>query len=340
MRRPEESVIASNYAALVLRQTRALGIDDAEILERTQLGPAHLDGSATSINGRQFLQLIENVAAQVTDTAFPVHYGVSMSVGTHGIMGYALLTSATVRDAFDLALRYYKTVFSMMTIVEDVKDQKVHFVFDVESETTVQEAYLIEGIFSGLLSVSRFMVGFSSLPCIMRYRIPKPPHADIYQQLFGIQPEFDCDCNEIIVDRQLLDIPLPANDPQTRKMAEAQCEKMLESMEQFCSFPEKIKKILKASPDTLPALPEVAAQLNMHPRTLGRRLSEYNTCFKELLEEVKSELAMQYLLDPDMLIDDIAFSLDYNDATSFYRAFKRWTGNSPSSYRSKMRALR
>jgi AraC-like DNA-binding protein len=340
MKRPEESVIASNYAALVLRQTRAMGIDDAVILENTQLGPAHLDGSATSINGRQFLQLIENVATQVTDTAFPVHYGVNMSVGTHGIMGYALLTSATARDAFNLALRYYKTVFSMMSIAEEPGDEQVHFVFDVEAETPAQEAYMIEGIFSGLLSVSRFLLGFSSLPCIMRYRISKPPHAGIYQQLFGVQPEFGCERNEIIIDRELLNIPLPANDPQTRKMAEAQCEKMLEAMEQFCSFPERIKKILKTNPAALPTLPEVADQLNMHPRTLGRRLSEYNTCFKELLEEVKSELAVQYLSDPNLLIDDIAFSLNYNDATSFYRAFKRWTGNSPSSYRPKMRAHR
>jgi AraC-like DNA-binding protein len=340
MVRLEESVVASNYVTLMLRQTRLYGIDDAVVLEKTQITHAQIDGGVSSVNGHQFLQMIENVAANVDDSAFPVRYGVNMSVGTHGIMGYALLTSATARDALDLALRFYKTIFSIMTFVEEKQGDESHFILTVDAEKPEQKYYLVEGIFSGMLSVARFVSGFQILPCKMRLSIPKPLHADIYQKLFGITPEFGCERNEIILNQETLSFALPANDPQTQKMAEAQCQQMLEAMEQYCSFPMRIKKMMKNTPDSLPDLMGVAQQMNMHPRTLGRRLSEYNTCYKDLLEEVKMELAIQYLAHPETLIDDIAAKLSYNDTTSFYRAFRRWTGQSPSSYRPKLSASR
>lgn len=340
MKRPEESVIASNYAALLLRQTRSCGLDDAEVLASTQLEAAALEGGMRTINGRQFLQMLKNVSGLIDDSAFPVRYGMSMSIATHGIMGYALLASATGRDAFDLALRYYKTVFSIMNIQAEEEDGQVHFVFDFEIDTDDLKPFLIDGVFAGMLSVSRFVLGLPALPCTVQFRDERPPHAELYDRIFGIRPQYNCQRDEIIVDRNLLEVPLPTHDPQTRKMAEAQCQQVLESMEQFCSLPEKIKKIIKSNPAALPTLTDVSDKLHMHPRTLGRRLSEFDTCFKTLLEEVKSELAMQYLADSRLPIDDIAFSLNYNDATSFYRAFKRWTGSSPSSYRTKARAWR
>lgn len=343
MQRLEESVIASNYALLLLRQTRSLGIDDSRVLANTQLLASHLEGGATTLNGRQFLHMIRNINTLIPDTAFPIHYGLSMSVGTHGIMGFALLTSATARDAVQLAQRYYKTVFSIMTITEEQQDSHLHLVFDFDVALDDMEDmanFIIEGILAGMLSVSAFVLGSPSLPCVLRFRFACPPHAHLYQELFGVMPEFGCARNEIIVPASLMDTPLLTHDPLTRKMAEAQCEKMLESMEQFCSFPDRIRKILKSRPTSLPSLQDVASELNMHPRTLGRRLSEFNTCFKTLLEDVKYELAVQYLSDPDLLMDDIAYSLNYNDATSFYRAFKRWTGNPPSQYRPKCRSLR
>ncbi|CBL44843.1 AraC-type DNA-binding domain-containing proteins [gamma proteobacterium HdN1] len=335
MKRPEDTVIASNYAALILRLTRAREIRDENVLAQTGIRAEQLEGEITSINGKQFLQMIRNVSELVDDSAFPVYYGMNMSVATHGIMGYALLTCASARDAFSLALRYYRTVFSMLSIVEESHGENVHFVFDFDICTGEMEKFMIEGVFAGLLSVSRYVLGIAEIPCEMRYTGSRPSHVSIYQTLFGLKPTFDCERNEIIVSRSVLDLALPAHDPQTQRLAQAQCEKALESMAEQTSFPDRIKQLIKSNPNPLPSLSQVADRLHMHPRTLGRRLSDFDTCFKDLLEEVKSELAMEYLANSDLLIDDIAYSLNYNDATSFYRAFRRWTGRSPGMYRQK-----
>ena len=74
----------------------------------------------------------------------------------------------------------------------------------------------------------------------------------------------------------------------------------------------------------------------MHPRTFGRYLNKDNTSYQELLDEVREVLAMEYLAKPNMLVEDIACSLNFNDTSSFYRAFKRWTGMTPSDQRKKL----
>lgn len=340
MTNAEDSVISGSYAHLLLRLTRGLGIADAEMLEDTGIDPVLLEGGGKPLNLQQFVRLVANVQARLADPSFAVRYGVSMSVGTHGMLGFALMTSATGRDAFDLALRYHKTVFSILTIHEESDDDTVRLVFDIDVDIPAVEPLMIEGILSGILSVSRFVMGMTTLPCTLTFRHPEPEHAALYQELFGITPRFGAERNEVSVPREFMLRPLPAHDPQARKMAEEQCEKALAAMDRFDSLPKRIKKILKANPEAFPTLAEMASHLNMHPRTLGRRLSDFDTCFKDLVDEVKTELAMQYLADPNLLIDDIAYSLNYNDATSFYRAFKRWTGQSPGNYRPRGRAFR
>ncbi len=335
MARAENSIISSNYASLLLRMARAYGISEQEALQNTGLGPVHLEGSSTNINGLQFIRLVKNTYSMANNSAMPVHYGLHISIATHGMLGFGLLSSATIGDAFDLALRFYKTIFSILTIDKEVENNTTRFIFDYEVDLQGIEPIVTEGIFSGLLSISRFVMGYPVVPHSLCFQHAKPEHAHLYSEVFDVTPKFKCQNNEIILDQETLNLALPAYDPQTRKMAEQQCEAALQTMEDMYSLPEKIKQLIKSNPRPLPSLTQVAESFNMHPRTLGRRLKNYDTCFKDLLDEVREDLAMKYLADPKMLIDEIAYLLDYQDTTSFYRAFKRWTGASPGQYRPK-----
>jgi len=95
------------------------------------------------------------------------------------------------------------------------------------------------------------------------------------------------------------------------------------------------RRIREASHGPLPEMASVAAALAMSPRTLQRRLAGQRTTYRRLLSEVREDLACQHLAESRLSIAEIAFLLGFADVTSFHRAFKRWTGQTPRTYRER-----
>lgn len=85
-----------------------------------------------------------------------------------------------------------------------------------------------------------------------------------------------------------------------------------------------------------PDIPMVARELALGERTLQRRIVEEGASFRQLLEEARKELVREYLARPDMQISEVAYLLGYEDANSFYRAFRTWEGTTPSHWRSDL----
>jgi len=82
---------------------------------------------------------------------------------------------------------------------------------------------------------------------------------------------------------------------------------------------------------------DVAKQLHMSARTLQRKLAEANTTYLQLLDDTRKDLALRYLEDPRRTVTDITFSLGFSQPSAFTRAFKRWTGRSPTDHRTMTR---
>ena len=85
------------------------------------------------------------------------------------------------------------------------------------------------------------------------------------------------------------------------------------------------------------SIDQVAKALSLSPRTLGRRLEEEGTTFKDVREDLRRRLALQYVGGQDLGLSEIAFLLGFSDAAAFHRAFKRWTGQTPLEYRRSKR---
>ena len=81
----------------------------------------------------------------------------------------------------------------------------------------------------------------------------------------------------------------------------------------------------------------VAEGLNMSRRTLQRRLRDEGTSVRDIVDSVRRDLAMRYLCEREIAVAEVAFLLGFSEASAFHRAFKRWTGTTPSIYRSRLR---
>jgi len=334
--RLEDTVISANYAALMVRLCEKRDIPMSKILEGTGIDPEIFTHSSAFLSGKQFVHLTQNAYNNYNDPALGIHYGLELSISTHGMVGFATMTSPNLREGLEIMMRYYRSIFSMVSLELVEEEGFTSFRFDIPYELGALRNVLLDGFLVGYATVFKFLLG-EGVPQIKVHR--DSAHFDYCNEangVFDFTVEYNREYNEIVFETHLLDISFPSADPQTLMIAKEHCEQLLKQSELGDTFLFQVKKELYASKGRLPNLENLAKHFNMHPRTLGRRLSKDGTSYQDLLDEVRGELALDYLADPNMLIEDIAYALNFNDTSSFYRAFKRWTGDTPSAQRKKL----
>lgn len=101
-----------------------------------------------------------------------------------------------------------------------------------------------------------------------------------------------------------------------------------------------VDKIIERLPDGAPNQQQIASSLNVSNRTLQRKLREEGTSFIDLLQDTRLQLACKYLSSPGRSVVETAYLLGFSEPSTFSRAFKRWTGQSPAEYREQSSAVR
>jgi AraC-like DNA-binding protein len=132
--------------------------------------------------------------------------------------------------------------------------------------------------------------------------------------------------------RAMFDEPLPQADRHTLQMCLAQCDALMQRREQRSGITSLVRSKLFRESGLFPTLPDVAAELSVHPRTLRRRLDAEGTSFRDLLNEARSAVAVDLLRNVGLTVEEVSRRLGYTEVSAFSHAFKRWYGVAPSTY--------
>ncbi len=332
----DNTVVSANYASLILRLCETRGITMSQLIAGTDINPEVFTSSNASISGSQFVRLVQNAHTLYDDPAFGVHYGEYLTVSTHGWIGFTLMSCSNLKEALDVVLRYYQTIFSLISLDLTEREGMAILAFDVPYNVGNIKSAMIEGFLVGFGSVINSVLEGFDFSAKFRLQIQQQPYHKALNELYDSKVEYGCGVNEICFDSSLLALRMAAADPQTTQLAREQCEHLKRLSDAKETFSQQVRAKLFANKKRLPKLDEIAQLFNMHPRTLGRYLTKDGATYQELLDEVREVLAMEFLANPNMLVEDIAYSLNFNDTSSFYRAFKRWTGITPSDQRKKL----
>jgi AraC-like DNA-binding protein len=143
---------------------------------------------------------------------------------------------------------------------------------------------------------------------------------------------------EMTFDASVLGRSLPRNDPLLFAYLAQQDERLLASIPQTDSTATQVRREVTsalASGEAQQSL--VARRLAMTPRTMQRRLAVEGTSFAEIVEAVRRERAELLLSDMNLTASEVAFLLGFSEPAAFFRAFSRWTGETPQRWRAARR---
>jgi AraC-like DNA-binding protein len=171
-------------------------------------------------------------------------------------------------------------------------------------------------------------------PIEVRFEHRRPSELAPFHRFFQAPLRFDMNENALVFASSWLSRPLPAIEPELAQLLRNRLEAL--ELQHRGEFPEQVRSILRtALLADHGSADQIATLLSMHSRTLHRRLAASGTNFRALVDECRYEIARQMLDDTDADVCQIAAMLNYADTSAFARAFRRWSGTTPSDWRTR-----
>lgn len=338
--RDNNSVIAVNYPAALLRLSVREGMACADVMANTGVSAKALETSKGFVPFEVYKQMIHNAYQALNKPFLGLLLGSELGLTTHGMLGMAALASVTYGDAVKITARYFKCRFPVFECLYRETDH--YILLELRERQPIDEVkmYLIESIYASLKDVSGMLIGECSEHIMFEFDFPQPSYLGYYQQVLGDKLNFDQPYNRMLLPKKIQLAALKMAEPLTRQLAENSCEKVLQHLPQQSSIAEVIRAMLTQDEYgcvafNIPTVEKVAAKLNMSPRTLRRRLKLEAISFQALIDEVRKKMALRYLNDTKLSITQISSQLGFNDAAYFSKSFKKWVGMSPTQYRER-----
>lgn len=315
-------------------------VSGGALIEGTGLSIKALADPDLKTSSAQFTTVLCNMArlSGRLDVGFLLGNRIRASV--YGMYGYALLCAPTLRAALDTAVRYQSLTGGLDNQSWDVDGRQVVWLTTGTSDLSdlgygAPEATVIRDFHTAAsVHVLKDIMGPGFRPDWIGLTGAPPPHAGDMARDLQCALKFGQSRNEIRYDAELLDRSPQLANPITAAEVSQTCARLLDRMRLDAGITRRVYHELTSQPGHFPDLETVASTLCMTSRTLRRKLAAEGTSFRDLLDEVRSALAEDYLRDSTMPVDDVAFALGFSDTQSFRRAYRRWTGQSPSDGRS------
>lgn len=313
--------------------TRDLGLDADALLASAGIDPSMRRDHSARISSGQFDQLIYSVSLHTADESFVFDLARHIHPSNLGALGYAWMTGATLRQGINRVNRHAKAVYQEFRIDLHDREDELHVEVIFEESEIRQPPLRETARLALLIQLCRLTYGPAFSPRRIDFQRRASTAMAHYNDFFDCAMAFEKDHTMIVIANAVADEELPGFDPALVISFDKQLAELAEeySHEEIASRVRAT--ILRGLRGADATLERAAEKLNMSHRTLARRLAEKGTSYSTLLNEVKQELAIRYLHDKRLPLTEIAFLLGFSGPSTFSRAFKSWTGETPGRYR-------
>ena len=322
----------------VIATAQSLGVEANALLAAADIPSSALDWERWPID---YITRLWRAAEHCTgDAGFGLKVGARVSPASINVVGFALQSAATLREAIVMVQKYQRLISDGGRFQMLAGGTSTWVVYHPRQGQLAFSPHQIEAVLAAVVTFAGWVMGVTLHPLRVQLSQAQLGALQGYRNVFACPVEFEQAFSGLLVDNAVLDQPLPQADPQFAKVHEQYTDARLAALSLSSVSVGDLRQWLMAHMGPqVPRRAQAAQALGISERTLARRLHEQEQTFDKLLDDVRRELALQAVSDSERSLVDIAQSLGFAESSTFYRAFRRWTGLPPARWRRQKIAL-
>jgi len=310
------------------------GVARDDLLRAAQIDPRRLDHIDGRLDHDEY-DRAQTAALDLTgDEALGLHMGERVTIRPFDVLADLASHAPTLRDAFQSFTRFHRIVSDGPDVSLYEQDDVATVRYRVLRSSSRCNRLRAEFAMVGYLRMMRHFTQRESTCKTVYFEHAAPDYRAEYTRIFGGTERFDHDFTGIEFERELLDRTGLAQNGELYSVLESLAERKLSRVTREGGHAEQLRDYLVSNAGAeRPQMDAVARSLGISVRSLRRRLDEEGVSYTGLLNEARATLAKRMLDDPHRSIHETAYAMGFSDPSAFHRAFKRWTGMTPSQYR-------
>lgn len=334
MREVAQPSVISSWTRVIIDALDALGIDPVPVLTDGGFSLDAFRDPNARMPAIATARLWRRASQQANDPAFGLFASRFVQPTTFHALGIAVFASTTLREALQRLLHYGHLVSDAADLEFETARCSGRLKFAIRAGN-VPSAEALDAIMSLIVRTCRTLTNGSFSLTSVEQRRPRPLDVAPYERFFRCPVTFDQNVDLLAFDVAVLDSRLPGANPELARHNDDLVRRYLADMREG-TVVDRVRRTLAEhlAGDASPG--KIASLLGMSSRSLQRRLQEQGTSYAQVLRDTRHELAASYLREQHCSITEIAFLLGFEDASAFARAFRSWTGVSPSEFRARV----
>lgn len=332
---PNAYEIPVTSANKVLSAAAFASITPEDLCRAAGLDLSTFEDNDNQIPFEQLLKLHECAAQLTGDDDFGLHVGERTDAKTYGVLGYVTINSRSYGEALNRLLRFQQIRTNAVSFSIEILGTDAHIAYHylmpgVSAENRRQES---EEMMSTMLQVARKITGVQWTPREVHFEHAPPEKTSEHERIFGAPVRFNKLLTKFIIDKSVLELPLVEADLTLGFLLERQAEDLLAKSTSDGAFVNRIRRLIREGlPVGEAQMETICRKSGNSRRTLQRKLKEEGTSYQELFEETQCDLSKFYLRKPEMAICEVSYLLGFSRSSTFHRAFRRWTGQTPKEF--------
>jgi AraC-like DNA-binding protein len=334
---PIDGSITSAVPYAVIDTAGRTGADTDPLFRAAGLSGDDRSGADVHISATRYIELWDRVLAVVHVPAFALDVASSLGLEDSEVFGFLAMSCATLGEAFQRTAKYralYNTGARWELQIEPDAVRLIYYPWQVARRSAGFRA-AVELSVADMAAAAKRLAQPAIAPIAVKLAHAAPSSTREYRQAFGVAPTFGAVLDELVYPPGLLETPIKSFNSRLRDYFDAQCAALAERFVDDAPTSARTRVELIATMNGGDVSMEaVARRIGTSGRSLHRKLAEEGTRFVDLLDDVRQEFAKRYLARGTVTASEVAYLTGFQSPNAFFRAFKRWTGQTPKAFQS------